>query len=39
MIVVRPFEALSSAERRAVVEEAGLLREFFGTNIQLSFHL
>ena len=37
-IVVRPFEALSSAERRAVVEEAGLLREFFGTNVQLSFH-
>ena len=38
MIVVRPFEALSSAERRAVVEEAGLLREFFGTNVELSFH-
>jgi len=37
-IIVRPFEALSSAERRAVVEEAGLLREFFGTNVQLSFH-
>ena len=37
-ITVRPFEALSSAERRAVVEEAGLLREFFGTNVQLSFH-
>jgi len=37
-IMVRPFEALSSAERRAVVEEAGLLREFFGTNVQLSFH-
>ena len=37
-IMVRPFEALSSAERRAVVEEAGLLREFFGTNVELSFH-
>ncbi len=37
MIRVRPFEALSSAEKRAVAEEAGL-REFFGTNVQLSFH-
>jgi len=37
-IMVRPFEALSSAERRAVEEEAGLLREFFGTNVQLSFN-
>lgn len=37
-IMVRPFEALSYAQRRAVEEEAGLLREFFGTNIQLSFH-
>jgi len=32
------FKALSSAQRYAVEEEAGLLREFFGTKIQLSFH-
>ncbi len=37
-ITVRPFKALSSAQKRAVEEEAGLLREFFGTKIQLSFH-
>jgi hypothetical protein len=37
-ITVRPFKALSSAQKPAVEEEAGLLREFFGTNIQVSFH-
>src|SRR5439155_22945728 len=35
-ITVRPFKALSSAQKRAVEEEGGLLREFFGTNIQIS---
>ena len=35
-ITVRPFKALSSAQKRAVEEEGGLLREFFGTNIQVS---
>jgi winged helix DNA-binding protein len=37
-IMVRPFKALSSAQKGAVEEESGLLREFFGTKIQLSFH-
>src|SRR2546422_554987 len=37
-IMVRPFKALSSAQKRTVEEEGGLLREFFGTNVQLSFH-
>src|SRR5712691_79217 len=37
-ITVRPFKALSSAQKRTVEEEIGLLREFFGTNVQLSFH-
>jgi Winged helix DNA-binding domain len=36
-ITVRPFKALSSAQKRAVEEEGGLMREFFGTNIQVSF--
>ena len=36
-ITVRPFKALSSAQKRTVGEEAGLLREFFGTKIQVSF--
>jgi winged helix DNA-binding protein len=36
-IMVRPFGALSSAQKHAVEEEGGLLREFFGTNIQVSF--
>ena len=36
-ITVRPFKALSSAQKRAVEEEGRLLREFFGTNIQVSF--
>jgi Winged helix DNA-binding domain len=37
-ITVRPFKALSSAQKHAVEDETGLLREFFGTNVQLSFH-
>ncbi len=36
-IMVRPFKALTSAQKRAVEEEGGLLREFFGTHIQVSF--
>lgn len=36
-IRVRPFKALSSAQKRTVREEGELLREFFGTNIQVSF--
>jgi hypothetical protein len=36
-ITVRPFKALSSAQKRIAEEEAGLLREFFGTKIKLSF--
>ncbi len=36
-IMVRPFKALSSAQKRMAEEEAGLLREFFGTKIKLSF--
>ncbi len=36
-ITVRPFKALSSAQKRTVEEEGGLLREFFGTKIQVSF--
>src|SRR5437899_12317092 len=37
-IKVRPFKALRPAQKRTVEEEGGLLREFFGTNVQLSFH-
>jgi len=37
-ITVRPFKALSPAQKRAVEEEGRLLREFFGTNIQVSFY-
>ena len=37
-ITVRPFKALSSVQKRTVEEEAGLMREFFGSNIQVSFH-
>lgn len=36
-ITVKPFKALSSAQKRTVEEEAGLLREFFGTKTQVSF--
>jgi hypothetical protein len=38
-ITVRPFKALSSAQKRTVEEEARLLREFFGTKVQLSFRV
>ena len=38
-IIVRPFEALSLAQKRAVESEAGLLGGFFGTNAQVSFRL
>ena len=37
-IVVRPFKALSSAQKLAIEEEAGTLREFFGTTVQVSFN-
>ena len=37
-IIVRPFEALSSVQKRAAESEAGLLGEFFETNAQVSFH-
>jgi hypothetical protein len=37
-IMVRPFKALSSAQKRAIREEAGLLWEFFGTKVQVSFN-
>ena len=37
-LLVRPFKPLGSAQKRAVEDEAGLLREFFGTNIRVSFH-
>ncbi|TMI13084.1 winged helix DNA-binding domain-containing protein [Candidatus Bathyarchaeota archaeon] len=37
-ITVRPFKALSSAQKRTIEEEGKLPREFFGTNVQLSFH-
>jgi hypothetical protein len=37
-IRVRPFKALSSAQKLAIEEEAGLLREFFGTKVQVSFN-
>jgi len=37
-VTVRPFKALSSAQKRTVEEEIGLLREFLGTNVKLSFH-
>jgi hypothetical protein len=36
-IVIRPFEALSSAQKRAIEEERELLREFFGTNVRVRF--
>ena len=36
-IMVRPFKKLDLAQKRAIEEEAGLLREFFGTNVQVSF--
>ena len=36
-IMVRPFKALSSAQKLTIENEAGLLREFFGTNIKLHF--
>jgi hypothetical protein len=36
-IIVRPFRALSSVQKHGVEEERELLREFFGTNIQVSF--
>src|SRR2546425_5388739 len=37
-ITVRLVKALSSAQKRTVEEEIGLLREFLGTNVKLSFH-
>src|SRR5438046_5373483 len=37
-IMVRPFKALSTAQRLAIEEETGLLREFFGTRVQVSFN-
>jgi len=37
-IMVRPFKALSSAQKLASEEEAGPLREFFGTKVQVSFN-
>src|SRR5207247_5942229 len=37
-IMVRPFKALSSAQKLAIEEEAGPLREFFGTKVQVSFN-
>ncbi len=36
-IVVRPFKALSADQKRVIEGEAGLLREFFETNVQVSF--
>ncbi len=36
-IMARPFKALSSAQKSAIEGEGGLLREFFGTNVQVSF--
>ena len=38
-IAVRPFKALRPAQKRAVEEEGRLLREFFGTNVQVSFRV
>ncbi len=37
-IMVRPFKALSAAQKLAIEEEAELLREFFGTKVQVSFN-
>lgn len=34
---VRPFKGLSSIQKRAVEDEAGRLREFFGTSIKVHF--
>jgi hypothetical protein len=36
-IMVRPFKSRSSAQKLAIEEEAELLREFYGTNIKVSF--
>jgi len=36
-IRVRPFKIPSSAQKLAIDEEAGLLREFFGTDVKLYF--
>ena len=36
-IMIRLFKALSSAHKLAIDEEAGRLREFFGTRIKVSF--
>ena len=36
-IIVRPFRGVSSIQKRAIEEEAGLLREFYGTNIKVQF--
>ncbi len=36
-IVIRPFKALSAAQKRMIEDEAELLREFFETNVQVSF--
>lgn len=36
-ITIRPFRALSLAQKLATEEEAGLLREFYGTNIRVHF--
>jgi len=36
-ITVRPFKTPSSAQKLAIDEEAGRLREFFGTSIKVYF--
>lgn len=36
-VIVRPFKALSSAQKLAIEEEAGGLREFFETDIKVHF--
>ena len=37
-IMVRPFRALSAAQKLAIEEEAEPLRDFFGTRVQVSFN-
>ena len=37
-IMIRPFKALSSAQKIAIEKEAGLLGEFFETNIKVRFN-
>lgn len=36
-IMIRPFKALSSAQKLTIEEEAGRLREFYGTNARVQF--